>query len=281
MGQTVVGIFEKGVDAQMAAQELESSRISRQNIDISNQSSQDQRTESGNSSSNSVGNFFSSLFGDGDDARKHSDVARKGWVVTVHANNRQEAERAAEILDRSGAIDVDERAQEYQRQQNMSSNPNMSTSQNRPQSQNWSNTAQPGSDTRIPIIEEKTNVGKRETEAGGVRLKSRIVERPIEENMRLREEHVNVERNQVNRPATEQDFKSFKEGEMEIRERKEVPIVNKEARVVEEIKIHKDTDVRNEIIKGTERKTDVEVDKLNQDRNKDLRRSDDLKNRDL
>lgn len=253
--QTVIGIFEKGIDAQLAAQKLESSNISSNNIDISNQSNRDRMGDADRNESDGVGNFFSSLFGDNDESRKHSEVARKGWIVTVHANSRQEAERAAEILDQSGAIDVDEHSMRMRNEQGASTARGTSPSA--------------GSDTRIPIIEEKTNIGKRESEAGGVRLRSRIVERPVEENLRLREEHVTVERNPVNRAANEGDLQSFKEGEMQIRERTEVPIVNKEARVVEEIKVHKDTDVRNETIRSTERKTEVDVDKLRNDQNRD------------
>ncbi|MFD1756662.1 YsnF/AvaK domain-containing protein [Rufibacter sediminis] len=61
------------------------------------------------------------------------------------------------------------------------------------------------------IIEENLQVGKREIETGGARLRSRIVERPMEEHLRLRSDHVRVERHAVNRPATEADFTCFRE----------------------------------------------------------------------
>ncbi|PIQ21175.1 MAG: hypothetical protein COW65_10720, partial [Cytophagales bacterium CG18_big_fil_WC_8_21_14_2_50_42_9] len=87
----------------------------------------------------------------------------------------------------------------------------------------------------IPVIEENLQVGKREVETGGARISSRIVEQPIEENITLREEHVQVERNPVNRPVSDADLNNFREGEIELTEHAEVPVVNKEARVVEEI----------------------------------------------
>jgi hypothetical protein len=49
-------------------------------------------------------------------------------------------------------------------------------------------------------------VGKKVVETGGVRLHSRIIEKPVEETIRLREEHVNVKRTKVDRPATDDDF---------------------------------------------------------------------------
>lgn len=118
-------------------------------------------------------------------------------------------------------------------------------------------------ETTIPIIEENLEVGKREVEHGGIRIRSRVVETPVEENIRLREEHVTVERENVDRPATERDFTNADEREIEARERAEIPVVNKEARVVEEIKLKKDVTERDETVNDTVRKTEVDVDKLN------------------
>jgi uncharacterized protein (TIGR02271 family) len=119
------------------------------------------------------------------------------------------------------------------------------------------------------VIEEELNVGKRQVETGGMRVRSRIIDRPVEENLRLREERVTIERTPVNRPATESDLSTFRDGEIEVRERAEVPVVNKQARVVEEINVRKDVHERDEVVRDTVRKTEVEVDQL--EGNKDLR----------
>jgi stress response protein YsnF len=111
----------------------------------------------------------------------------------------------------------------------------------------------------IPVIREELEIGKQEVERGGIRLRSRIVEKDVEETVNLREETVNVERNPVDRPATEADLR---EEDIEIRERAEVPVVNKEARVVEEISLNKEVDEREETIRDTVRETEVDVDKL-------------------
>ena len=131
----------------------------------------------------------------------------------------------------------------------------------------------------IPIIEEELHVGKRVVETGGARLRSRIVERPIEENINLREEHVHVERTPVNRPATDADLSNFQEGEIEITEHAEVPVVAKEARVVEEISLEKEVEEREETIRDTIRRTDVEIDNLDTDVDLENRRTTDLDNR--
>ena len=58
--------------------------------------------------------------------------------------------------------------------------------------------------------------------------------------MRLREEHVTVERHPVNRPATAADLEAAKERTIEMTETVEEPVVSKSARVVEEVTVHKE-----------------------------------------
>ncbi len=120
-------------------------------------------------------------------------------------------------------------------------------------------------DQTIPIIEENINVGKRVVQTGGVRVTTNMVETPVEETVRLREEHVTVERNPVNKPLTEGSFASFKESSIELTERAEVPVVSKEARVVEEISIGKEVNQREETIQDTVRKTEVDVEQLSKE----------------
>ncbi len=66
-------------------------------------------------------------------------------------------------------------------------------------------------------------------------------------------------RPRFDRPATEADLASFKEGEMELTERTEVPVVSKESRVVEEVRGGKAVKEREETVKGTVKKTEVDV----------------------
>lgn len=115
-------------------------------------------------------------------------------------------------------------------------------------------------DTTIPVIKEDLEIGKREEERAGIRLRSRIVETPVEEKVRLREEHVHVEREPVDRPVSQRDLDNLQEEEIELRERAEVPVVNKEARVVEEISLNKEVTEREENIRDTVRNTEVDID---------------------
>ncbi|NIJ52118.1 YsnF/AvaK domain-containing protein [Dyadobacter arcticus] len=114
----------------------------------------------------------------------------------------------------------------------------------------------------LPVIEEELQVGKQEVETGGVRLRSRIIERPVQESIRLRQEQVTVNRTPVDRAASDSDFATFKEGTIEMKEYAEVPVVSKEARIIEEVSLNKTVDERDEIINETVRNTEVEVEDL-------------------
>lgn len=123
-----------------------------------------------------------------------------------------------------------------------------------------------GTTNTLPVIEENLEVGKRDVQTGGARITSRIVERPVEERINLREEHVNVERTPVDRVISGTDVNAFKEEEFELTERAEVPVVNKEARVVEEISLNKEVEEREETIKDTLRNTEVTEEKIDPDK---------------
>jgi len=117
-------------------------------------------------------------------------------------------------------------------------------------------------DETFEVVEEDIQVGKRAVETGGVRVSSHVREVPVEEEVRLRQEHVNVERRPVDRPATEADLNAFREGTIEVRETQEQPVIAKEARVVEEVRINKDVEEHTEKVRDTVRRTDVEVEQL-------------------
>lgn len=120
--------------------------------------------------------------------------------------------------------------------------------------------------TTIPVVKEEMQIGKREVQRGGIRLRSRIVEKEVAEDVRLRDERVKVDRTSVDRPASASDMEAG-EREVEMREREEVPVVHKEARIVEEIKVNKEVTEREEKISGSVRHTEVDI-------NKDLKKDD-------
>jgi uncharacterized protein (TIGR02271 family) len=145
--------------------------------------------------------------------------------------------------------------------QSFTSDMNDEATRDRTLSQGMTNdTMQRGEGTRIPVIEEELRVGKREVQRGGVRVYQRMQEKPVSEQVELREEHVNVERHPVDRPASEADFANIKDGAaIEMRESAEEAVVSKTARVVEEVIVNKEATQRTEQVNDTVRRTDVDV----------------------
>lgn len=266
MAQTVIGVFDSVDEAQHAVQQLISNGFQESRIDVSAQTQTDSdysttSNQDRDDDNDGIGGFFRSLFGgDDDDERRDRDrytnVARRGTLVTVHAQSNDEAERAAELLDEYGAVDVDERDQQY-RTQTMGDTGYANTANT-----GSMNTPVTDSDASVQVVQENLQVGKREVQTGGVRLRSRIVERPVEEHLRLRQERVRIERTPVDRPVSDADMANFQESQIELIEHAEVPVVSKEARIVEEISIGKEVTEREETIRDTVRNTEVDVEQL-------------------
>jgi uncharacterized protein (TIGR02271 family) len=120
-----------------------------------------------------------------------------------------------------------------------------------------------GERTTLPVVEEELAVGKRVVQRGGVRIYTRVIERPVEEDVTLREEHARVDRHAVNRPASEAELgNAFKEGSVELRETAEEAVVSKQARVVEEVDVGKEVTERTQKVSDTVRRSEVEVEDL-------------------
>ncbi len=119
-------------------------------------------------------------------------------------------------------------------------------------------------DITIPVMAEEIRVGKRQVEGGGVRVNTRVEEVPVEKQVTLRDEEIDVHRQKVDRPASEADINTLQEGTFEIREHDEQPVVDKQARVVEEVVVDKDVTERTEQIQDTVRRSDVDVEQLHE-----------------
>jgi uncharacterized protein (TIGR02271 family) len=239
----------------------------------------------------SIKHFFENLFGsDQDDhATRYSSYVSGGQhVLTLTTTSEPDVERAADVIERFGPIDIDERhdlagnaaslgAGAYQPQSsstlaagsmqsgtqagNLSGS--LSDSELRSDSlQREAAVERTAGKAAIPVVQEEVRVGKRQVERGGVRVFSRIVETPVNETVSLREEHVSVERRPVDQPINPADVAAFKDKTIELRETAEEAVVQKSARVVEEVLVGKEVSQRQQNIKDTVRHTEVEVEPL-------------------
>ena len=112
------------------------------------------------------------------------------------------------------------------------------------------------------VVEEELKVGKAAT-TGGKRLTTEVSEREVQETVALSDETVGVERSRVERALKpEEADQAFQERTVEMTETKEKPVVSKQARVVEEVALNKQSGRREETVGGTVRRQDVKVEEI-------------------
>jgi uncharacterized protein (TIGR02271 family) len=185
---------------------------------------------------------------------------RRGGAV-LHAQIPDEKfEAVYRVVEANGAVDFDEREATWRREGWTG----------------WSGTAatgaagttatdtarqeigMSGAEERIPLAEEQIVVGKREVGRGYVRVRSYVVETPVEERVTLHQERVDIERRPVDRPMEPGD-EAFRERVIEATETSEEAVVSKEARVREEVVVRKEAEERTETVHDTVRRTEVEI----------------------
>lgn len=271
MRQTVVGVFDRFAAAQQAADLLRQRGIDDDDIHVTAADDdnvgtlRDEHHETG--LLDKIKNFFSGDVDDDYEVGAYSEHLRRGGaVVKVDAEDEPEVEVARETLQSAGAIDIDERVSEWKAD---GWNPGeASTAQRSSLDESRANTTRPLFDggaeqeSVIPVLQEELQVGKRTVKAGGVRVYSRLVEDKVHESVELREERARVERRPVDRPASADDLRALGERSIEVEETVERPVVQKTARVVEEVVVGKDVRQKTAHIDDTVRHTEVDVQDL-------------------
>jgi len=107
----------------------------------------------------------------------------------------------------------------------------------------------------IPVVKEELEVGKRATERR-YRVKSYIIEQPVEKQVTVRDERVEIEHRPISQTG---DLRMPQERTIEVVERHEEPFAEKRVTGTEEIVVRKETVERPETVRGTVRETKVEV----------------------
>jgi uncharacterized protein (TIGR02271 family) len=216
------------------------------------------------------GGFWESIkesfgFADEHDRQLYAEASRRGATAVGVSFDHDEGEptyqQAVQILQKYSPMDLDQHATQW-RQQGWTGQQAATTATaatQRRQTKTATTTGTP-SDV-IPVVQEELQVGKRAVAEGGVRVHTRVTEKPVEEQVTLRQERVTVERRPADRPVTAAD-QPFQERVIEAASTSEQAVVNKQARVVEEVAINKDVHQQTKNIKDTVRRTDVEVEKL-------------------
>ena len=277
MATTLIGIFDDHDKARAAAQELIKSGFKQSDVNITTNNAgtgyanyggtDAAASTTGTSIGNKISSFFENLFGtdlDADERGLYAESVRRGSTLVVARAEDQLIDQAADIMNRYGAIDVDRRAAQYREQgyTNFDASAQPYTAE---QIRQEREALAAQGEVALPVVEEQLQIGKRAVRRGGVRVYSRVTERPVEETVSLREEHVTVERRPVNRPVGDADRAAFKEGTFQVTEMAEEAVVAKQARVVEEVVVGKEVAERAETIRDTVRRTDVGVEQVDAD----------------
>ena len=211
--------------------------------------------------------FWASLFGGEttDSATFDRSVASGATVVTVKVPEQHKS-RVVAILERHDPVDFDERSASYGTTQTTTTTMAAAPVAAAPlpkaaATQTTMPTATAKGDDTIKVMEERLVVGKRAVNNGGARIRSYVVETPVQEQVSLHSETVHIERRPVTdgRVVTDADFR---ERSVEMTERHEEAVVGKEARVVEEISLRKEASDRVETVRDTVRSTKVDVEEV-------------------
>lgn len=199
----------------------------------------------------SIKDFFT---GDDDDRAAYEEGIRRGGHLLTARVDEQYADEVIVLLENSDAVDLDRRAQEW-RAEGWTGAATAKPIAGQPAA-----TSRAGSEEAIPVVRERLRVGKREVNRGGVRVRSYVVEEPVEEQVNLREERVDVERRPVGqrvRGGAADDL--LKDRTIEMTESAEEAVVSKDAEVTEEVVVRKFEGERTEGVSDTVRRTEVDV----------------------
>jgi uncharacterized protein (TIGR02271 family) len=272
LSRTIIALFDSLGDADAAIANLVQAGFDRTSIETLTHSS----TAAGAETQPS---FLTRMLGwniPEDDAGIFDEGVRRGGVLLRLTIEEIDAERAIGVLDRSNAVDIDERGQTYLSEgwtarhgENVSlptsvdldraaqSDPNLGPAAEAFRDANLAPDPARTKEEVIPVVEERLAIGKRDVHRGTVRVRSYVTEAPVTQQVHLRDERVTIERRSVDRPV---GGDAFQEHEIEATETAEEPVVQKQARVTEEVVVRKEADERTRTVSDTVRRTEVEID---------------------
>lgn len=260
MDKKIFGVFDTRDEAEAARDDLIDSGYDSSDIDIIDRPPGEAGAAAATTRTEPVGLWdrIVDFFGM-EDREYYTEASRRGGLVVAVTAPEDEIDRAVAILQQHNPVDLKTRGEEWRK-----SGWTGTRAEATPRAEA---TTPRGKEDTIPVVEERLQVGKLIEERGGVRIYSRVIETPVEQDVQLSEETVRVERRGADRPATAADFK---EQTIEATEKREKPVVRKEARVVEEVGLSKETKQRTEKVRDKVKRTKVDVQQLDKDYQRDF-----------
>jgi uncharacterized protein (TIGR02271 family) len=273
MSTTITAMFDSRADAEAAKDRLRSARVDADHVHIHDQSSSAYNQSS--YSTHQDRGFWDSVknaFLPDEDRHAYEEGVRRGGAVLTADVDDDCVDEAVRVLDGANSVDIDERSSQWRSSGwdypatgaattagTASALGGYGTTDRDLDTDSYANTRE--QEEVIPVVEEQLVVGKRDVSRGGVRVRSYVTEVPVHEQVRLRNERVNVERRAVDQPLSAADADAFRERTIDVTATGEEAVVGKNARVVEEVVVSKTAEEHVEQIDDTVRKTEVDIDR--------------------
>jgi hypothetical protein len=235
MSRTVTALYDTRAEAEAARQRL-AAEVELASARILDQQSHDAGGADGSLNRVPLSHEDRSTF--------HEGVRRGGFMLTAEVGGDEDADKIVRLLEESASVDLDRR-QEQWRSDGWSPRPVAPKS--------------PGAEQVIPIVEQDLVVGRREVERSGARVRSYVREVPVHEEVKLRDEHISVERRPLDQPLGAAGLSGdlLREREVEMTAKGEEAVVTKEAHVREEVVVSKVAEQRVEQVEATVAQTEV------------------------
>jgi uncharacterized protein (TIGR02271 family) len=251
-GRTVVtAFFDDRGSAQSALMALRNAGVPEADLRLM-EGSQGGAGAAGAGGGSGLWEGLSDLFLPDEDRSTYSEGLRRGGYLLAVTTSAVSPDRIYDILDTEGAVDLTTRESQW-RAEGWTGQSGANA---------FGQTASIGTNRSgeeiVEAAEERLVVGKRDVSHGRVRIRSYVVETPVQEQVSLHNERVFVERRPVDRAISAAD-PAFEERTIEAQEWGEEAVVSKEARVTEEIAVNKQVEERTETISDTVRKQEVEI----------------------
>ena len=244
--QTLVGLYPTHTVADEVRTRLESKGVTPSDIAINADAGLLVHQETAETSKPASG-FWGWLLGSGasaEDRERYAGQLRNGAVaISVRTRSDAERERAIDVMEQFDPIDIEG-----------GDGHSVALEAAAP-------SAEP--EQVIPLAKEELAIGKRQVERR-YRVRTHVVERPVEAQVHLRDERVTIERRPAAATAAPLEA-SFAESDVEVIERHEEPVVAKTTRAGEEVVVHTEAHDRVETVRDTLRETKVDVEQPSRD----------------
>jgi len=270
----VVGLYPTAVDGENVIRELQAAGFSRNDISIIRKEAE--RRRSPEDEKRAIIDNLTSRGAHHEDAEIYAEGIIRGQVLVTCKTEDKDADKAAEIMARHKAADIEKQAAEwrsagwtplYGRQTTQPGARKETARTEVPGTGTQAGTTgmqaerAAGEEARYPVVEEKLQVGVRKA-ASNIRIYRHVTAKPVEEKVHLHGEQVRVERRPADRPLSPAERDAFREETIELTETAEEPVISKQQRVVEEVVVKKEPQDRDVTVRDTVRRSDVEVQRM-------------------